>query len=611
MPGAPQAGVVMGGTGVARVEVSKADGFAPGDLVVGPTGWQTLRSVQGLALRTVPAGADPALHLGRARHQRPHRVLRPARPGRPQPGQTVVVSAAAGSVGHLVGQIAKLQGCPWWASPVSDEKCVSWCDELGFDAAVNYRSRLPRRLQGRHPDRIDVYFDNTGGDILGSALFRMNAHGRIVCCGAVSQYDTAESGREPPRHPGSPGQQPRDMRGFLVFDYADRYDEAVDADDRVDRAPASSDRGSPSSRDSGPHRAPSWACSVATRSAPRSCASPDGAAPARPTAAGEALGNTASMATDDVLEVLRAHRFPGGTYRVAHWENFLLTDCSGRAPLVGDLVHPIVLFHAPILGAGTSIAELFAVGRVSGAGSVGLEGYDWRYHAPIREDVDYDVQGGVVSAERHVSSSGHVFDRVAFGIDLTTPQGEPVASVINTWRLRRDPQAAPPPSAAATPANAEPPPGSDTSLPTIPPWSIEVSAQRMKTMAAILRDPYPVHWDAAAVQAAGLGDKVINQGPLNLGYVANMLMDWAGDDAIRRLHVSFPGRVHDGDHVTARATVLRLDEVDGETRAVCAVELVTDIDGAEPEVTLRGQAEVAVSASLLAAAGATDVGDGR
>ena len=85
----------------------------------------------------------------------------------------------------------------------------------------------------------------------------------------------------------------------------------------------------------------------------------------------------------DELAGLVGHRFPGGAYRVAHWENWLLTDCTGRDPMPGDLVHPIVLFHAPILGAGTSIAELFRLGGASGArGSVGLISYDWEYFGP-------------------------------------------------------------------------------------------------------------------------------------------------------------------------------------------------------------------------------------
>ena len=122
---------------------------------------------------------------------------------------------------------------------------------------------------------------------------------------------------------------------------------------------------------------------------------------------------------------------------MAHWENWLLTDCTGAAPMADDLVHPIVLFHAPILGAGTSIEELFALGRASsGSGSVGLESYDWEYLRPLRENVDYRVEGGIVEAERLVTESGAVVDRVAFCIELF--DGERlVARVTNRWRFRR------------------------------------------------------------------------------------------------------------------------------------------------------------------------------
>jgi acyl dehydratase len=123
----------------------------------------------------------------------------------------------------------------------------------------------------------------------------------------------------------------------------------------------------------------------------------------------------------------------------------------------------------------------------------------------------------------------------------------------------------------------------------IPPWSVVVDAQRMKTMAAILRDPYPVHWDPDAVRAAGLGDRPINQGPLNLGYVANMLMAWAGDDAVRRLTVRFHDRVVAGDEVTARGSVTEVAVVGGERRARCAVQLTR-----AGEAVVSGTAEVAL-----------------
>jgi hypothetical protein len=225
--GAPRSGVVMGGTGVARVEASRAAGFAPGDLVVGPTGWQTLSVHAPAALRKVPAGADPALHLGVLGTNGLTAYFGLLDLGRPRPGETVVVSAAAGSVGHIVGQIAKRLQCRVVGVAGSTKKCAILVDELGFDAAVNYRDpEFRAAFKAATPDRIDVYFDNTGGDILGAALFRMNTHGRIVCCGAVSQYDTTAPSGSPRGIPGLLVNNRVRMEGFLVFDYADRYDAA-------------------------------------------------------------------------------------------------------------------------------------------------------------------------------------------------------------------------------------------------------------------------------------------------------------------------------------------------------------------------------------------------
>jgi acyl dehydratase len=128
-------------------------------------------------------------------------------------------------------------------------------------------------------------------------------------------------------------------------------------------------------------------------------------------------------------------------------------------------------------------------------------------------------------------------------------------------------------------------PGAD-----IPPWTMEfVDPARMRTMAALLRDPYPVHWDREGNAAIGLAGRVINQGPLNLGYLVNMLLAWAGPSSIRRLTVSFGRPVLDGDHVVARGEVRELIEVDGETRAVCDVRLERG-----DEVVVSGSAVVAV-----------------
>ena len=141
--------------------------------------------------------------------------------------------------------------------------------------------------------------------------------------------------------------------------------------------------------------------------------------------------------TETQLHSLVGHRFAGGRYRIEHWENWLLTECTGREPLPDRLVHPIVLFHVPILGVGTSITELFALGGVAGAGSVGLEGYDWEYFRPLVEDVEYRMEGGIVAAERVTDDTGRVVDKLAFEISLFDTDDQIAARITNRWVLRR------------------------------------------------------------------------------------------------------------------------------------------------------------------------------
>jgi len=129
----------------------------------------------------------------------------------------------------------------------------------------------------------------------------------------------------------------------------------------------------------------------------------------------------------------------------------------------------------------------------------------------------------------------------------------------------------------------------------VPPWTMsDVDPGRMKTMAAILRDPYAVHWDRDAVAGLGRGHRVINQGPLNLSYITNMLMAWQGDRCVRRLQVSFADPVLDHETVTATGVVTSVETVDGEVRATCDVWLERD---GEPVVS--GVAVVAVSGEYL------------
>lgn len=225
--GAPEAGRVMGGSGIARVEQSNDARVPVGALVRADTGWQEWSVQPANRVSVVDESIDAAHHLGALGTNGLTAYFGLIDLGRPQRGDTVLVSAAAGSVGHLVGQIAKTLGARVVGVVGSDEKVALLVDELGFDVAINRRrDDFRNAFKEATPDRIDVYFDNVGGTILESALFRMNTHGRIVCCGAASQYDTASPSGGPRGVPGLLVNNRVRMEGFLVFDYAPRYDEA-------------------------------------------------------------------------------------------------------------------------------------------------------------------------------------------------------------------------------------------------------------------------------------------------------------------------------------------------------------------------------------------------
>jgi hypothetical protein len=146
--------------------------------------------------------------------------------GRPQAGETIVVSAAAGSVGSLVGQIGKLKGCRVVGIAGGAEKCAWLTEALGFDAAVDYKAgNLFKDLKAACPDGIDVYFDNVGGKVLETVLFQMNMKGRIVCCGAVSQYNT-ENPVGPRNLPGLVVVKRLRMEGFIAMDFPEHEAQA-------------------------------------------------------------------------------------------------------------------------------------------------------------------------------------------------------------------------------------------------------------------------------------------------------------------------------------------------------------------------------------------------
>jgi NADPH-dependent curcumin reductase CurA len=225
---AVEANTVMAGGGVAEVISSKAEGFAPGDLVFGDVGWQDFAAVPAKYLSKMP-NIEPMTHLlsvyGIAGLTAYFGLLHV---GLPRAGETVVVSAAAGSVGSLVGQIARIKGCRAVGIAGGKEKCDWLTSELGFDAAVDYKDgAVFKALKAAAPDGIDVYFDNVGGDILEACLAQMNLRGRIACCGAISQYDGAPQATGPRGVPGLIVVKRLTMQGFIVMDYMDRREAAL------------------------------------------------------------------------------------------------------------------------------------------------------------------------------------------------------------------------------------------------------------------------------------------------------------------------------------------------------------------------------------------------
>ena len=226
--GAPKAGIVMNSTGIGEIVESKNENFPVGKKELTMTGWQSYSAQKPESLTLLRDNVDPSLYLGPLGINGLTAYFGLLEIGKPKEGETVMISAAAGSVGHLVGQIAKIKGCKVIGVCGSDEKCNTLVEELGFDSAVNYKDANYRQnLKEATPNGVDIYFDNTGGMILGSALFRLNPGGRIACCGVVSQYDTSSPEPGPKGIPGLLVNKSIRMEGFLVFDFAAKYEDAT------------------------------------------------------------------------------------------------------------------------------------------------------------------------------------------------------------------------------------------------------------------------------------------------------------------------------------------------------------------------------------------------
>ncbi|MEN4241090.1 NADP-dependent oxidoreductase [Serratia marcescens] len=225
-----QPGDIMAATTLAEVVTSRSPLLAAGDIVLAETGWQTFT-----ALPAAEALKQPDIV--------PHTYLLNVygvpgltayfgllECGRPKAGETVVISAAAGAVGMFAGQIARLHGCRTVGIAGGAAKTALLTDRLGFDAAIDYKAgNLHDGLRRSCPNGIDVLFDNVGGDILAACLPHMAKQGRIVCCGAVSQYDTASPPAAPAGIPGLLIVNSLTMRGFLLADFLHRQEQALTA----------------------------------------------------------------------------------------------------------------------------------------------------------------------------------------------------------------------------------------------------------------------------------------------------------------------------------------------------------------------------------------------
>lgn len=224
-----QIGEVMGGGAVGKVVASKNPQFAAGDFVEGLFGWQEYTIANGKGVRKLdPALAPVSTALGILGMPGLTAYFGLLEIGKPRAGQTVVVSGAAGAVGSIVGQIAKIKGCRAVGIAGSDQK-VAWLrDELGFDAAFNYKTTqdYAAKLQELCPNGVDVYFDNVGGAITDDVFRVINVGARIVVCGQIAQYNAEkpETGPRPLWH--LIVKQAR-AEGFLVFQFVSRYAEGL------------------------------------------------------------------------------------------------------------------------------------------------------------------------------------------------------------------------------------------------------------------------------------------------------------------------------------------------------------------------------------------------
>lgn len=219
-------GAPIRSAGLGTVIESNNDDIPVGTVLFGTPGWQEY-AVMGPKDQVVPEGVDPTAALSIFGITGLTAYFGLMEVGRPKEGQTVVVSGAAGATGSVAGQIAKLQGCRVVGIAGSEDKCRWLTEELGFDAAINYRSEnVGTALHAACPNGIDVFFDNVGGEILEAALANLALHGRVVMCGAISQYNDSVPPAGPRNLSVLISKRGR-MEGFIILDFLPRAGEAI------------------------------------------------------------------------------------------------------------------------------------------------------------------------------------------------------------------------------------------------------------------------------------------------------------------------------------------------------------------------------------------------
>jgi NADPH-dependent curcumin reductase CurA len=225
-------GEVMVGQSVSEVIESNLSNYQPGDIVLAGTGWEEYSLSDGAGTRKVDRLLGPiSCALGVLGMPGLTAYTGLLNIGRPQPGETVVVAAASGAVGSVVGQIAKIKGCRVVGIAGGEQKCRFLQDELGFDVFVDHRQpELAQRLAAACPNGVDIYFENVGGQVLDAVVPLLNNFARVPVCGLIAHYNANDS-------PTGPNQLPMLMhailvkrltfRGFIVLDYASQFPDFI------------------------------------------------------------------------------------------------------------------------------------------------------------------------------------------------------------------------------------------------------------------------------------------------------------------------------------------------------------------------------------------------